>query len=352
MTLPYTFTPGTIASATEVNENFNHVMGIVGADSTTEDMKPSGDVLLGPRDAVQLTAKGDTDTTGTGTKYFQVGWNCDMYNEGSTFRQRRIVNNEGATVLRVGSTGVEALATARTDSTLDEQLQTAVGIRPHYSNGSQNPWVYINPSWKLQWRDQVADQSTHLNYRNTLTFMDISGVDSMYLYGSGNYDEISWSSMGVVSSNQAQYRSNFMVTLNLYDKDWAASGIDMPSNVSAALITVFARWYSSGTTGSNDEKKSDDVIMRVYAEDTGGDALSSKTGFVVQPQEKYTDSAAGSKRQYLSQVQGIVRFGSFQTGRGKFTLDLRANMRSSYSPTMSFLNPSWNLAVLVQGVYF
>lgn len=343
MTLPYTFTPGTIASATEVNENFNHVMGIVGADSTTEDMKPSGDVLLGPRDAVQLTAKGDTDTTGTGTKYFQVGWNCDMYNEGSTFRQRRIVNNEGATVLRVGSTGVEALATARTDSTLDEQLQTAVGIRPHYSNGSQNPWVYINPSWKLQWRDQVADQSTHLNYRNTLTFLDLSQSNDMWLYGSAPQDEINWTGAATI------LKSTTRVDLNIYDLNLTASGVTLPDRIAGAMITVLAKWQSAGSSTNFADK----LLLRVYGNDTG-DSLSIKTGFIVTPSYKVGDSP----RTYYCQTQGMVRFGSSQTNKGKFVVELRKSMLDQYLTTIdtgtgnNAQMSDWSLGVVVQGIYF
>lgn len=330
MTLPNIFTAGTVASASEVNANFDHLSGIIGSDSTSSALKPTGDVVMGPQDAVQITAKGSSSTYGGGN-YFQIGWNANLTENNNTQFNNRVLSDKGATALTLSEKGFSVKSTARSDQTLDEAMSTAMTITPYYDNGTSAPWIYLNPDWKLQWKNSYATydanaNSSHDNTRTTLVFLD----PPVNLVGTftGDNIEAAFTNLGLFTATSAQ----------IYDP---TTNGRVPPNPVGLLLGVMAKWTLSDNV-ENTRNKAKDHIMRISAEDTADDAYSTSTGFIVS---NNFSSTSGNTISCYSLTQGIVRLGTNTTGR-KLRIVTQKDITAATTS-----NAVWNVGIRIQGVF-
>lgn len=154
MSVPHHFESGSVASSAEVNENFDYVTDMLGADSTPDRLSPGGSVSVGDSDNTLLSAATHD--------YFVVSWNAEEYLSGSTRKFRRFEENNPATYLQVGKTGFEINTTSATAGDLNGQLQTALAVR---ANKNAPDYVYLDPAWHMQRRDRVPQSQE--DYRLT-----------------------------------------------------------------------------------------------------------------------------------------------------------------------------------------
>lgn len=154
MPIPHIFTAGDIAASSEVNQNFSYLEDIVGNASTPVSLRPPGDLLLGPRRSVQITAAGDSGPNAT-NGYLYLGWNAEFYQApGGVFRLRRFNSNEGGAAVQIGNRGVTIAATHDGQGELNSAMQNAIAIRSHETT----PYIYINPKWAITAEDEPPNE--------------------------------------------------------------------------------------------------------------------------------------------------------------------------------------------------
>jgi hypothetical protein len=169
MAVPHTFESGEIASSAEVNENFNHVDGVLGTDSTSSELNLPGNVVMSPRDTIQLSAAADT-AYGDNT-FIQLSWNAELYDSGGgTWKVRRINDGEESAGVRIGSgsdkadSAIEFWLSARTDGELNSQF-TRVGAFQARLNGDDTFYL-----WDGMRMSRVATNPASIqDYRLTYT---------------------------------------------------------------------------------------------------------------------------------------------------------------------------------------
>lgn len=337
MTLPHTFSPGTIASSSEVNANFNHLGGIIGSDSTSDEMRPGGDIVIGPQDQVQITAKGSNVSTYGNGNYFQLGWNASLQDINSTQVNNRVVSNMGATALTLSERGMSVKSTARGDGTLDEHMSTAMTVRPYYSNGLSTNWIYLNPEWKLQWRDNynaaVGDNnSSHDNIRTTLVFLD----PDIAIVGTRTND---LSDADYMSAGSTWGKEESETTTGRTMDPVALAGGRIPANPVGLLLSVQAKWIKSGTDANQH-------CLRIFSSD-GGDASANRSGFTVTSNYNYDKN---NIRTCYAERQGIVRLGSNSNGR-KLTMRTSKTFAYQTGQSDSGSDAQWYVTIIVQGVF-
>lgn len=160
--IPNTFEAGTVAASSDVNENFQAIADAVGDASTASRLSPPGDVVVGPRANVQISAEGDT-AAGLSTSYVQIGWNAELYSDGS-WKVRRFASGEPATAIRVGTDGFEVWTTSRDSGSLNSQFTRVFQIKAT----TGNDYVYVRPSLT-----RVAEAPDELeDYRLTLVLFN------------------------------------------------------------------------------------------------------------------------------------------------------------------------------------
>lgn len=166
MPIPHIFTSGDIAASSEVNQNFSYLEDIVGSASTPVSLRPPGDILLGPRRSVQISAAGDSGKNAT-SGYLYLGWNAEFYQApGGIFRLRRFNANEGAAAVQIGNRGVAIAATHDEQGELNSAMQNAIAVRPH----AITPYIYINPKWAMTDRDEPPNDQPG---RQRLTYVPV-----------------------------------------------------------------------------------------------------------------------------------------------------------------------------------
>lgn len=350
MTLPHTFVPATVASASEVNANFNHLSGIIGSDSTTDEMKPSGDLVLGPQDTVQITAKGSNAAYGS-SNYFQIGWNANLKDNNSNQFNDRVLSDKGATAFVMSEKGLEVKSTARSDSSLNELLSStsakAMGIHPYYSNGTSTPYVYLNPDWKLHWKDNATNMnSSHDSTRTTLVFLDpaipIIGTAQVPDYSTG------WTTL----ANTAYTFGGSTTKRHTIDLSTIPDFGRIPSNPVALLLCVNATWAIS-TGGENNIRKANQHMLRISASDDATDSYVKSTGFMVSSmytEDSFSGGGVINARRCYSLQQGIVRLGSNSLGRKLFISGVKTILAAP-NDSSGATDANWGVEVMIQGVF-
>jgi len=165
--IPNTFEPGEVAASSEVNANFQAIADVVGNDSSASIMNLPGDLVIGPRDNVQISAKGDTQA-GSSTSFVQFSWNAELYNDGSSWKVRRFLSNEPATAVRVGGEGFQIYTTSRTSGDLEKQFTCIFQVKAT----TGDDFVFIKPSITRS----AAPGTSLSDYRLTLVLLDTPAV--------------------------------------------------------------------------------------------------------------------------------------------------------------------------------
>lgn len=164
MPLPYTFISGNVAKSSEVNDNFNFIMDILGQLSTPDRIQPLGEFMMGPRRTVLLTA--NQDTGGAQGNFFQVSWNADYNRQNTTWVFQRILPNAGASALRVGTNGIEFLTTSAKTGNLNSQMNKPWGL----TATTGEDYMYFADAWHMQNVDTTATSLQH--YRLTTVMLE------------------------------------------------------------------------------------------------------------------------------------------------------------------------------------
>lgn len=164
MPLPHTMVSGNVAKSSQVNENFNYIMDILGQLSTPGRVQPLGEFLMGPRKTALLTA--NQDTGATSGNFFQVSWNADWNRKNSTWIFERILPGRNASALRVGTNGLEFLTTSATSGNLNSQMSKVWGLRAT----SGEDYMYLSNTWHMKGVDSTS--SALQNYRLTTVLLN------------------------------------------------------------------------------------------------------------------------------------------------------------------------------------
>lgn len=267
MTIPNSFVAGDIASSSEVNDNFSHLIDILGNTSDEDHLEPAGDIVLGPRRAVQITAAGDGGP-GADAGYVQISWNAELFDAGGgVFRLRRYVTGEGGAALRVGGNGVEILTTSDETTELTTAMDVAVAVRAD----DDNPYIYINPEYHFVSVDAPPNPQAQNSYR--LNYVPIAPVQVIAPGSAGG---------GTATFTASQY-------------------LGVP--VEAKAIEVYA-----AVIGAAGATVTAPCVMRVLQANQG--VIVSWFGLVLRAQLNEEFS-----------TRGIVPLGFLGVLRGKFTVD-------------------------------
>lgn len=161
MPIPYKFNPGEIAASSEVNANFEYIMGILGSSSSPARMLPSADIVLGPRSNFQISASADSAANST-KSYGHIGWNAELYLVGSTWKLRRFHDGEPAHFVRLGKAGIGFYSSSRTTGDLNTQATLMANIGATQSNGDRD-WFFVRDSFTTS----NASPTEHEDIRST-----------------------------------------------------------------------------------------------------------------------------------------------------------------------------------------
>lgn len=165
MPLPYTFLSGNVAKSSEVNDNFNFIMDILGQLSTPDRVQPLGEFMMGPRRTVLITANPDTGPEET--RFLQLSWNADYNRSNTTWNFERILPNMNAAALRVGTKGLEFFTTSATTGNLGNQMLNVWSL----TATPGEDYMFFADDWHIQNTHGTA--ASIQNYRLTTVLLDV-----------------------------------------------------------------------------------------------------------------------------------------------------------------------------------
>lgn len=160
--LLYTFQPGDLIVAAQINTNFQEMGKVLGLDSSAANLKLPGRISVGPNRLGTISSF--TDRLGTSPRYLHIGWNAEEYGVNSTVRVQRksVGKGMGSTAVRVSGLGFSVLGTPQDTGDLNAQLDTLFSVRT-------NNVAYLNP--KVSFVTNTEPQSIE-DYR--LTFKPLA----------------------------------------------------------------------------------------------------------------------------------------------------------------------------------
>lgn len=161
MPVPHIFQPNEVASAHKVNENFEHIMSLIGQNSKNGQWKFDGLFTFGPGYRGVL---GTTVST-----HAHLTWNAEQKSDG---KFSRIASNQPATVLRIGNNGAAVRLTATKSGDLNAQLTEAWAIR----STDKNHYMFLRPNFHIQ----SVDTATPTLQQYRLTYVPL--VEPITLY--------------------------------------------------------------------------------------------------------------------------------------------------------------------------
>lgn len=165
MAIPHIFVPGDVASATEVNENFQFVMSLLGELSTPGRIKTLSEFQLGLRSNTLFTGTHDDGLSGS-NRFFQLGYNADWNFSGGTWKFVRFDSGWGATALRLGIDGFEIYATDNATGSLNARMHNIFSARADETTGD---YVYLPKSTDIRHVDRATTGIQ--DYRLTKIFL-------------------------------------------------------------------------------------------------------------------------------------------------------------------------------------
>src|SRR5688500_7466352 len=107
MPLPFKFHPAEQAKSSEVSQNFEYIMGVLGPNSTKERIDTDAELRLGFRGNVLMTGEHDKADADEDQKFFQIGWNADWNFVNGAWKFSRFAGGEPASAIRIGHNGIE-----------------------------------------------------------------------------------------------------------------------------------------------------------------------------------------------------------------------------------------------------
>ena len=164
MPLPHVMLPGEVARSSDVNDNFNYIMSIIGNLSTPSRVTSSIELQLGKRNNVLLT--GAHDTGAVAREFFQIGWNVDYNLVGGVWKAARFLTGKGGTMLRIGEKKFEVWSTTNTTGDLNAYLKKVFSV--NVTGGELTGYTFIPQQQRIQQVDRVA-VDIH-DYRLTTVF--------------------------------------------------------------------------------------------------------------------------------------------------------------------------------------
>lgn len=136
--LLYTFKPGDLIVASQINHNFQEMAKVLGLNSSAASLELPGKVSVGPNRMGTISSY--TDRVGASPRYLHIGWNAEETAQNSrVFVQRKSVGKGiGSTAVRVSGLGFSVLGTRQDTGDLNAQLDTLFSVR-------NNNVAYLNP---------------------------------------------------------------------------------------------------------------------------------------------------------------------------------------------------------------
>lgn len=160
--LLYTFKPGDLIVASQINHNFQEIAKVIGRDSSAASLALPGRVSIGPNRMGTISSY--TDVAEHNVRYLHIGWNAEetLQDDRVAVQRKAVGAGIGSAALRVSGLGFSVLGTKRDTGDLNAQLDTLFSVRT-------NNVAYLNP--KLSF---VTDESPDSIADYRLTFKPLS----------------------------------------------------------------------------------------------------------------------------------------------------------------------------------
>lgn len=166
----HTFLPGEVARSSELNQNFNEIMDLLGPLSTPGKVRTTSEFVMGARQNTLFT--GAHDTGPEENAFFQIGYNADWEFNNGKWRFYRYVNNMGGSALRLGDGNIAFLVSAKEEDNFNSTMETAMRI---VENAADN-YVFLNKSYHFQIVDTPANQIGDFR----LTYVHLNNPAAIY----------------------------------------------------------------------------------------------------------------------------------------------------------------------------
>lgn len=176
MPVPYVFSPNSVISSSEVNANFDFILGSIIGGILTDEVEFLKDIVFGSRQNHVLGGAHDTNSAAPSRAFTMLSWNAKYKNQGGgEYKWIRINTGENATVAKVGHKGFEVATTSRTSGSLDPQLNTVFSVTA--TEGENTDYFYFAKGWSFQTRHGAIESVE--DYRNTVVWLenDIAPLD-------------------------------------------------------------------------------------------------------------------------------------------------------------------------------
>lgn len=152
----FVFNPGDLIVSSQINENFQEFVRVLGKNSTASELALPGRITVGPSRKASISAI--TDKVDGEHKYLHLGWNAEEYIEGTSVKLQRNSEQGSSSVVRVGSDGFEFLYSSATQGV--SATSKVFGI-------DGNNKVFIHENWSVVSRSGSAQSISE--YRLMLT---------------------------------------------------------------------------------------------------------------------------------------------------------------------------------------
>lgn len=185
----FEFKPGSLILSSEMNANFAQFVEVLGARSDDENLVLPGRVAFGERQAATISAL--TDRAEATDGYLHFGWNAkEIFKSDGTVAVARVVNQDKAVFMRLGSNGMAVYGTTATSGDLDPSKMLLFAV-------NQNRSVFVHPDWSFATSggDGITDLS---DYR--LTYSPLSRpVEIVNIGQNTNYNVLKELNFGVTN---------------------------------------------------------------------------------------------------------------------------------------------------------
>lgn len=152
MGVPFIFEPNTIVSSSQVNANFDFILGSIIGGIITDEAEFLKDIVFGKRLNHILGGAHDTNSAAPSRAFTMLSWNARYKDQGGgDWKWVRINTGENATVAKVGTNGFQVATTSRTSGSLDTQLNTVFSVTP--TSGPNTDFFYFAKGWSFQSRN-------------------------------------------------------------------------------------------------------------------------------------------------------------------------------------------------------
>lgn len=173
MPVPYIFEPNTVAHSSQVNANFDYILGSVIGGIITDEAEFLRDIVFGKRLNHVLGGAHDTNSAAPSRAFTMLSWNARFKDQGGgDWKWLRINSGENSTVAKVGADGFQVATTSRTTGSLDTQLNTVFAVTA--TEGVD--FFYFPKNWGFHTRN--GNISSVEDYRMTSCWLE-TPVDLM-----------------------------------------------------------------------------------------------------------------------------------------------------------------------------